>query len=306
MSTARTKTRRKRHNPAGLLKKFLTVVLLIILVGISFKTYLAWQNRLWTEGTRFTVIVGTNDPTLYSMNRETGKILLARFPEKVQVEASHDYGSWFMGSLWQLGEQEGLGGEILANSVKKAFGIPVDAWMDKRGEALFKEALFLSRMSTNLTFFDRLSVLLAVSKAGLADRQEVDLVSLRVLSKQRFADGVEGYIVVPEQAKVIFEKSLRDDAVFKEGKTVSIVNTTTKSGLAREVARLAGILGLRIINAESKMEGVKDCLIIGGKSELSSLSAKRLAGLLGCSLKEGETSTSQLQIFLGEGFAQRF
>lgn len=290
-SPAHRKKRVEFYKPNSILKKFLLLVLLLLLVSGSFKTYLSWKNRLWREGARFSVVVAEEEPALYSINSQTGKLVVVRFPAKTQVQTSHGYGEWFLGSLWQLGVQEGLGGEILANSLKKTFGIPVDAWIDKEG------------LRTNLSLFDR-ARLFRIWR--MADRREIDLVSARVLLKHRFPDGVEGYLVVAEQAKVIFEKNLRDDAVFKEGKTVTVVNTTSKAGLAGEVAQLAAVLGARVIGADSKSGEVEDCLIKGEKSELSSVTARRLQRLLGCEVKEGETASAQLEVLLGDGFSEKF
>lgn len=310
------KARAQRYKPNNLLRRFLILVVIAIFSGLLWQIFSSWQGRVWKEGSRFTVVVAEEDPVVYSYSKRTGVLTILKIPKSAQIEAAGGFGSWFIGSLWGLGEQEGLKGELLATSVKKSLGIPVDAWVDARGRALFeadnlsfllsvKDAILFSTLSTNLTFFDRVRLLLGPGSTGQSLRRGLDPVALRVLEKVELPDGVEGYMPVAEQAQVVFEKTFRDDAVFEEGKTLTVVNSTEKAGLAREVARLASVLGARVIGTQTG-EPEEDCVLKGEKENLDSLTGKRLARLLDCETKEAATSGAHLELFLGEGFARTF
>lgn len=315
---AKRKALFQRYKPTNLLRRFLIFVCFVLLLGVSWKTYLAWTHRIWDGKSRFSVVVASEDPTVYSFNPQTGILTKMSIPAKTEIEASHGYGSWFVGSLWQLGYQEGKKGEVLENSLKKSFGIPVDAFVDGEGEVLFsarslsfpvavKEAVLSSSSRTNLTFFDRVSLLLNAAGAGPAKRQELDLPALRVLKKETLRDGTEGYKVVPEQAKITLEKSFRDELVFGEAKTASIVNASGKSGLAGEVAQVASVLGIRVVGVSTdREEKLKDdgCIILGNRESLASVSSQRLAELFDC--EKQERDERGLTIILGNSFAERF
>lgn len=314
---ARRKVSRERFKPTILLRKFLITVVLLLSFGFLWKTFASWQGRLWNGESRFTVVVGGEDPTVYSFNPATGSLVFVRIPKNTQVETAYGYGTWLIGSLWELGKQEGLGGRVLTETIKKTFGIPVDGYIDGGGEKLFKtgagnflfavrEAALSGAMETNLTFFDRMAVLARVGGTNLLNRREIDLVASRVVSQKVLSDGVEGYIVVSEQTRPAFEKNFRDDAVFQETKTLTVVNTTKRAGLAQEVARLASIVGIRVIGTETREVDGQGCVIRADPQALNSLSAQRLSALLGCERVEGETQGADLELFLNEEFAKRF
>lgn len=312
---ARRRARKERYKPSNLLRRFLLLVIFLLALGSAFKIFPSWQNRLWKEEGRFTVVVATEDPRIFSFNPQSGRLTIITIPARTELEASHGYGSFFAGSLWELGQQEGLGGEILANSIKKNFGIPVDAWTSGAGEVFFtprvlalpvalKEGMVSAGLETNLTFFDRVALLMRAAATSTFARQEIDLKSSRVIQKITLPDGAQAYKVIPEQAKVAFEKAFRDERVFQEAKTVSIVNTSGKTGLGADVARLLAVLGTRVISVRDGEREVSGCLVSAGREALGTSSVKRISQLLGCSVSEGDGEV--IEVFLGEGFAKKF
>lgn len=314
---ARRKARAARYKPDNLLHRFLALTVLVIFVSLVWQVFSSWQGRLWKQERRFTVVVAGKDPTVFSFDPQTRTLSVVIIPSNTQIEAAGGYGFWLVGSLWELGQQEGLGGTLLVESLKKSFGIPIDGFVDPRGETLFslrslafplsvKEAVLSGRVSTNLTFFDRLNVLLGPGSVGQADRNSIDLRESRVLRQSVLSDGTQGFEVVSEQTEASFARLFRDERVFTEGKTLSVVNTTGKAGLASEVARLARVLGVRVIKVGSSEAKVDACKIRGARQDLDSFSARRLVTLLGCPLEEGIGELAQLELILGEGFARRF
>lgn len=314
---ARRKARSKRYKPDSLLRRFLTLVAIVILTSLVWQIFSSWQGRLWKQERKFTVVVASQDPTVFSFDPQTRTLSIVTIPANTQIEAAGGYGLWLVGSLWELGQQEGLGGTLLTESLKKSFGIPVDGFVDAKSETLFsarsltlplsiKEAVLSARALTNLTFFDRLNVLLGPGTLSQADRKSIDLRNSRVLEDVVLPDGTRGFVPVPEQTEKVFARLFRDERVFAEGKTLSVVNTSDKAGLALDVARLAGILGVRVIQVGSMQEKVDTCKIRGSRQDLDSLAAKRLEELLGCPPEEGIAQLAQLELILAEGFARRF
>lgn len=312
---AHRRARKQRYKPANLLHKFLLLVILLLVLGSAFKIFSSWQGRVWRGEQRFTVIVAVRDPQVFSFDPASGRLTTTTIPRATELEASHGYGSFFAGSLWSLGQQEGLGGEVLANSIKKNFAVPADAWIGGGGEALFaprvlalpgalKEGLISAGLATNLTFFDRVALLMRVAGTSTFNRQEINLKNSRVIQKINLSDGEEAYKVIPEQAKVAFEKAFRDEQVFREAKTVSVVNTSGKTGLGGEVARLISVLGTRVISVKDAEKKVENCLVSAGSESLDSASVKRIAQLLGCSVQKADTEV--IEVFLGEDFSRRF
>lgn len=313
---AKTVNKQKR-SPKGLFKKVVVFICLSALLFICYRLFNSWQNSQWLTGTRLTVVVASENPKVYSYNPEARRLVVFTIPANTQIETSRGYGQWFVGSLWKLGEQENIHGELLRESVQKSLGLPVDGWIEERGKALFAprklgvasalfEALTSTSIKSNLTFFDRLHLLMKVGVVGISARREMDLAILGVLKEEKLADGSDGYSVIPDKAKLALE-GLRDDLVFAEEKKVVIVNTSKKAGLATDVGRIAMILGVRIIGAQTSSEEVGECEIRGNKDQLKSLSARRLLGIFGCKQANvNATSPQDLELWLGEEFAKKF
>lgn len=314
----RAKTaKRESRSPKGIITKIVFVLCSLFFVLGLWNLYNSWKNSQWITGTRITAVVASADPKIYSFNPQASKLTIMAIPTKTQISASGGRGEWLAGSLWKLGEQEKLGGQVLAQSLQNTLGLPIDGWAEEPGAALFVnrklgfvsafiEAVTSSRIKTNLTFFDRLQILLQVGTVGFSGRRELDLVSSGAVRAQKLADGEEGYVVIPEKAKIAFEE-IRDDLVFAEGKKLKVFNTSKKAGLAAEVTRVITTLGLWVISTGSSDEAVEDCQVRGDSQNTKSISARRLAAVLGCKVSDKDTGGPEdLELWLGESFAQRF
>lgn len=311
------KSVQKRHARKGNNKfwLFLGILLLLCLLLATYgrKMFLSWQASTWIPQTRLTVAVANKNPEIYSIDPETGKVLKAVIPANTQLIASFGYGNWLAGSLWALGIQEKRGGELLAKSVQKSFGIPVDAWIGEGGEVLFESnpfgfvssypiAVAAGRAKTNLTFYDRLSLLL---KALPNEVEEVNLQSIGVLRKTTFPDGVEGYAVTPDKTKAL--SMFRDDGIFLEDQKLTIINSSSRAGLALLVGQISANLGLRVVDIQNEQSKVEVCEVRGNNLQLQSRGAKRLIQLFNCEAQSnGLDNSLEMQLILGEAFAKGF
>lgn len=305
------KVRTGKNNHWFLLGIILLIALLLATYGR--KMFLSWQASTWIPQTRLTVVVANKNPEIYSIDSETGKVLKAVIPANTQLTASFGYGNWLAGSLWTFGIQEKRGGELLAKSVQKSFGIPVDAWIGEGGEVLFESnpfgfvssypiAVAAGRAKTNLTFYDRLSLLL---KALPSEIEEVNLQAIGVLRKTTFSDGVEGYAVTPDKTKAL--SMFRDDGIFLEDQKLTIINSSSRAGLALLVGQISANLGLRVVDIQNKQSRVETCEVRGNNLQLQSRGAKRLIQLFNCETQSDELNNSlEIQLVLGEAFAKGF
>lgn len=307
------KEKRERFAPVRFLRVILILGVVFVFGLAILRLFEDWQKRVWSlPGTRITVVVASSDPTIYSYNPQTNSLTIIEVPKTTQVEASSGYGKWLAGSLWQLGADEGKGGELLATSLEKALGLPIDGWISSQGEALFESrtlgvpsALRVMGSRTNLTIFDRLNIIMATSGVGVADRRSLDLVAT-ALKKTQLPDGLEAYVPVPDKAKTVFGL-LRDEIVFTEGKTLLVINTTSKQGIGLEVARIAGTLGVKVVGTQTVTREVEGCAIVGLQENINSYASRRLAQIFECETRvETPAGPGHLEIILGNGFAERF
>lgn len=294
------------------------IVLTFFLLLFAYKALASWNLRIWRSGARITVVTAGENPTLYSYNPQSQSVYKIVVSKNTQVVASGGYGEWLVGSLWDLGEQEDVGGKILKNSLQGSFGVPVDAWTDFRGEVLFEGGKFglwgaigqvfkTRNMRTDLTFFDKVNLLISLGQVGRFSRSEIDLEKRGVTEKIKLSDGLDGYMVVTERTITGLD-SLRDDKVFGEMKTLKVTNASLKSGLAGEVSRVASVLGVRVLGVGSTDEKYRGtCLVSGEEEDLKSLTAQRIVRIYGCerSIKKLNSATD-LEFVIGDRFAKEF
>lgn len=303
------RTKKERLKPGNILRLFLFALSVVLLAGVLWRLYSSWINRIWLAPSRITVVVAQEDPIIYSYNPAAKSIFIVKIPKNTQIEASYGYGNWFTGSLFDLGEQEHLGGDLLAQSVQKEFGMPVDAWVDSRGEVLFTHNGYSGFFGeTNLTLFDRLNLILAISGSDPSLYREIDLVTEGVIKEIKLTDGEMGFEVIPERAKVVFEL-LKDDAVLSERKTAVIVNLSEEPGLAVKVAQIVGTLGIRVIGVQTGnvARNSETCSIRAFGEDSESLSVQRVSRILDCEIQDQALSVpADIEIRLTDEFAKRF
>lgn len=308
----------KKRNIISLVKNLFLASVLIIAVVVGVNLFQSWKSKMWISGTRFTIVVAEHNPVIYSYNPTNEELTVIEIPQNVQLEATRGYGTWLAGSLWELGKQENLKGDLLAASLSKSFGIPIDGWIGPNGSLLFKsqplglvsalhKSIFPGGMETNLTIFDRISLLMKVSNLSIANRQEINIVDRGVLKRTVFADGLEGYLISPDQAKVMFT-FLKDDLISKEGLNAVVINAAGKNGLASEVVNISSLLGLRVIGTETRQSlSEEDCLIKASSSLRETFSVRKLSKILGCEVSgQNLESHADIEIVLGEKFSKRF
>lgn len=306
--------RGKRLTATGVLKHFLLFAFLLFALGLSWKVYSAWKNRVWDTPTRFTVVVAEENPTLYSYDPSFSELTIISVPANTQLDAAWGYGSWLAGSLWSLGVQEKRW-DLLSLSLAKNLGVPIDGFVGPGGEKFFQNSIWplkifkalMGDVATSLTFFDRIKLLFGPANTPKANRRVISLEEQGVITKTVLADGQKGFVVLPERSRIFFE-GLRDERILDEGKTLIVTNSTDKKGLASDVVKITSTLGLRAIGAQTKInEKIEDCLIKTRPRDKNSLSVKRLVKVFNCNVEVEEfEGPADIEILLGEGFTKRF
>lgn len=295
---AKMAVRRSRiahQNPAFFLGRFIFLIFVAVVAVFAWRIFSAWQARRFNLGDRVTIVVATSDPQVYSYNSQNNLLTIIKIPKNTEIDAAGGYGRWLVGSLWKFGIQEKKE-YLLAHSIQKSFGIPIDGFIDNEESVL---------AHTNLNFFDRLDFLFVIRRVTEVNRREIDLVKSGVLVKKTLSDGTDGFVVVPDKAATVFS-SLYDDDVFQEGKTLRIVNTTSTDGLGKDTFRIASTLGLRTLaidSSEEKYTGV--CKVRVQKKHRNSESLRRLVAIFGCEVGNDDfDGPTNIEMVLGENFAK--
>lgn len=312
---ARRRKTKSRNKYFRLFLKATPFLIFVVIGFLVFQGYQYWQGRLWKHNNRFTVVVATSDPKIYSYEPSDQTLTIITIPANLEMDVAMGYGRLMVGSLWQLGHDEGKSGILLKNSVMRNLGIPIDGYVSLMDEGFvasrasslvpaFFKAIFA--FNTNMTLPDRILWVWRMSHIGTGSRREVNLTRSTLLAHTELGDGTDGYIVIPERV-VDGLDFLRDQKIFIEGKTIKVLNSSGLSGVGAFSARILSILGLRIISTETGRDlysGV--CEISGSGKNLSSIAVTRIVGLFGCEIYEVETQSVSVEVKFGKGFAELY
>ena len=285
--------------------------LILLLAFLSWKLYLAWKNRIWDGSSQITIVEAGPNPKIYSFDPTSQELAILELPYSLEIEASYNLGSWFVGSLYELGLQKRMKGELLRSSLQKSLSIPIDAWVaSKSGDVFFQDKGYAKiiplDMATNLNFIDRLNLLIKGSGPRIT-RKEINLITLGAVRKKDDSSQEEAYVLTSKRLEATLTRNFRDELVFSESKTISIINTTSRTGLAQEVSQVVGNLGVKVIETKQNSQPVEYCILKGSPKELASNSASRLERLFKCKKEASPLEgPANLELTLGEAFAQEF
>lgn len=303
--------RRKRKLKLNLLNlpyKWISVVLLTIFFVFTFQKT---KTRLWHSNERLVIVYPTSTGLVEVsvLDPVTNKIVDLSLPGNTEIHLARNLGEWKVSSVWELGENEGLDGQLLADSITKSLKLPVDGWIDTSGEDLVKgnifdsfKSLFLTR-KTNLSFGDRLRIFIFILNVKPSQRTSLDLAESLWLKPSFSADGEEIYKLQRDAPSyVLAEFSLRSIGL---NDTLILIKDATNKGKGQEIGEILETMGLKVTAVE-RSDGllVKDCNLQGGK-EANLTVVKKVANVFNCNY-EIDSSQETLTISLGEDFAKRF
>lgn len=269
---------------------------------------------------RFTTKYWSKDSTLSVVfPQKTGNVEIATFnpiddsistiiiPAETQVRVARQLGTWRIKSVWKLGQNEKIGGQLLAETVTREFNVPVYVWADSGFEgftksdplSVIKSTSFFYK--TNLGIGDR--VKLALFSVGIKNfkRSEVNLKDTRFLTKKLLVDGEEGYVLTSDLPTSILAE-FYDSVLSKGNAKIKIVDDTGNLGIAEDVGRIAEVVGLKVASIQKEPSSNEDCLISG----TNKYAIKKLSLLFTCNEKDLGESNFDVVMKLGTDFSKRY
>jgi hypothetical protein len=286
------KFREKKNRRGFSFKKLL--FLLFVIFGITF--YVWATSRAFAKNSKLTVVVGGGEQvTISTFDRERGTISNLTIPESTQVSVSRQLGSWPAESVWRLGQNEGLNGTLLAETILKNFKIPVVAWADGN-------YLKFAWSKTNLGVGDRLR--LAIFSWGVAPSRKtnIDLGTFGILKKTRLVGGEEGFLVndnIPESLYYLFA----DPKINSANLRIEVQNKAINRNGAEVVTGVLEVLGGKVAAISNKESKEFLCEVSGRDKQIVS----KIASIFGCETTTFDKSENfDLTIIIGEEFAKRY
>lgn len=304
----RRKLRRKIAVKKGRVKLFAyAIVFAFIALPLL---YLLSARELFSRGSKLSVAIQDKDgdvliSTFDPVNEEITNITI---PSNTQVDVARGLGVWKLGSVWELGENEGLPGRLLAETITYHLKFPVVAWGDwpalgltAKSPMAALQAVF-APYKTNLKVGDRIAIVLFAFGVGNTKRVDINLAETSYLKKTEFIDGEEGYLPV-ETFSPALSAIFADPEISGKTFVVVIKDATATGAEAYEVGKLLEVLGAKVASIVKEERQDFDCEVLGKEEK----QAKKVARLLNCKINtKALTGSFDLEIKLGEKFTERF
>lgn len=317
------------------MKKALFLIFLIILIGLGYKIYGVWHQRLWYGQNRLNLVVETQPIFVVSL-APGEKLAILLIPDDTFVEVIRDFGFYRIKSIYNLGELyesnevtkynlgqlEGRGGELLLGSTQEFLGVPLDGYalmenlklkVGQDGETVKK--LLLSQIwlllksghKTNLTAWDLIVFWWQLKKIRPSKITLVDLGQLDVCSETTLADGSRAVKADLERLNQVVSQLFEDEKIGVEDLAISVLNGTGRPGLAKRGARLISNLGGQVVEIGDWQPAVSNCQLRGAKPQVKSYTAQKLKSIFNCqwSTEDLAGHRADLVVILGEDYWQK-
>jgi hypothetical protein len=300
----RKKRLRRTKKDHRLTKKF--VFLSVLLLGFF---YFSLQTKYFRSNSKLILTTASSDYVYVSVfDNQQNEITTVLIPANTQVDVARNLGVWKIGSIWNLGKNEKLGGRLLAETIIKNFNAPVSAWTSSRGigfsQGGIKNVLvsILMPLSTNLKIGDRIR--LGLFSLGVKEfkRTTIDLSKTKYLDRQVLRDGSEGYVLtddIPQKLLVIFS-----DPVFAQSNVRVVINDLAGNDqITKKLGEIIEAIGGKVVAVKKGELADTDCI---AASQIDRLS-KRASELFGCrAIVNKDIDKNTLELTIGGKFEQRF
>ncbi len=289
----------------------------------------ASELRSWNGTTPINLVMKAADLSVINYNPADKKFTVIAIPGESYINVPRGYGSWPIGSIYSLGEEEktGRGASLLKDSIASLLGQPIDRFIlvnspqtsqqivNQMHSNLFTGLFLLNQIKTDLTPLEELSLVFAISQARSDKIVDLDLSETNITRSILLPDSTRVLGVDNIRLDLFVREKLIDEGITREALPIAIYNATDHPGLAQDASRIITNLGGNVITTSSTESSLINSSIIvmnGDKqSLLKSYTFNRLTGIFspacfpkGCTPQDPklDTSRAQLIVVLGEDY----
>ncbi len=285
------------------------LLLLIFLVCLFTLYLIIVPAKYWDGKTRLALAIQDKDGSvkLSVFDPQTDSITILNIPANTEVEVTRQLGSWKMGSVWQLGVNEKIGGSIISETASSSLRLPTETWADTPALGLTKDGTLaiwtavFGNYKTNLNLKDRLAIGLFAQGVKSPQRNEIDLAATPLLVKTKLADGSTGY-KVRDSAVAQISTYFADAQISKENLNVVIYYPRNRLQEVQKLGEVIQILGVKVTSLEPLTQDLNFNCIINSQGNLTT---KKIADVFNCKTEIKKNQTG-IELRVGEDFFKRF
>ncbi len=281
----KTSHQRGGENPTALLLRVLLFVVVGVLAG-----YVVWgfHSSKVSRFDRFNVVVSASNTFVISVNPKAATASKVGLPDDLYVSSvAHGYGQYTITKVFDVGQLDRRGGEVLSDTVSDYLGIPIDGYVrlpkTASGEIhnVFSAVMFaVQARQTDLSFFDR--ILFAWSLARMR-YDKVDVVDLgKSASPLLLADGSTGVGLEKEVVDSLLVDEFLETKIRQEDLRIQVVNSTEYAGLGSRGARILTNIGMKVVSVDTTDLPVDKCQLRMDPKLKNSITVLRIESVFAC------------------------
>jgi hypothetical protein len=293
----------KRKFPLKLLLIPVFILLLVIIAVFTLPS--KWDGKskrsIAVQNSSGDVAVVILDPLVNTAAEIT-------IPKETETDAAYGLGTWKMGSITKLGDDENLGGVFLKNTIIKSFDFPITDWADNNflnlisGNLVQEFNAIFTTNSTDFSILDKIKIASFALGVGNNSRVDINLSHSSYLQKNKLTDGSLGWEVsgsIPSNIESYF--SIQNIA--NKNINVLINNNTGTNSRARLFANTLEVLGINVASIKIGNETDMNCKVTGESKEIVS----KIADVFSCEINIGKPADNfDIQVDMGTKFKDRF
>lgn len=304
-----SKHKRKKHgSPIGTVIKLILLLLIVggVVVFVVKFAPLMLSGKFNTRE-RFNLVLSSPEKISFvSVDAGSGKATIVNFPPDLYItNVAHGYGQYPIGKVYDLGQLDAKGGQVLSDTVAIYLGVPVDGYVRLPDfstndlKANFIKPSNLLNATSDVNLWDR--ILMAKALMGLRF-DKVKTVDLAGKSEPLLlADGSSAKVFIEEDLDKVLEGIFVEEEILKESLRVQVVNTTGLAGLGNSLARVVSGLGATVIDVTSEEPALSGCKLEATDKIMKSTTVKRVAEIFQCEVvKNNEVGRADVIVYLGQ------
>jgi len=241
-----------------------------------------YGERKWKGWGRFTVIKIGEKVVVESIDPKSNIGTRLFIPEGVEINTLQQRGQWKPKSLSRLGGKYGW--KWVGDSIADYLGI---SYTTITQEMVLWDKLEWWRLSLRTKW------------------KEIDLGDTNLLTSRTSWDNEKVLGVSDKWVEKSRELFYAVD-LGNSGLEVRVWNSTTKAGVAGRAAAVLESSGLPVIQVGERESNTSYCRVVSDKSREKSPTVKWIMGILGCEWRGEDLLGNMVEVYLGQGYAERY
>lgn len=276
---------------------FFLAFILFLIFSFSLLRFFSSFKKSKIKNFERIIFLINSEKSLRLVCLDRDKLITLDLPLNKKIKVIRGFGEYEIGKIYKLGELEGKGNELLAESIQEAFALPIFGIIHS-GRTTVNEAVIENipkPSKSNFSFFDLIYLWLKVKNISKANEKKLDFPDSTNL------DGKDDFDF--QKIDLFIANKFKDKKIIEEDLTFAVFNSTQVFGLGAQASRFIINLGGRVVNIDNAKDN-KETIIKSSKKLASSYSVKILQRIFDASFSEEEFDSGRADIglFLGSDY----